>query len=104
MQMCPVGNYLIAFGKESNHYCRKRNHAIEVVARGKKNIGGRPPADRRKTMAGNLYILRTSCQWNATPKEYGSGKTLHRYFQYWSRCGVFNGNKLIPYIVFFGSL
>ena len=53
------------------------------------NVGGRPPADARTTMAGILYILRTGCQWNAAPKEYGSGKTLHRYFQYWSKCGVF---------------
>jgi putative transposase len=55
----------------------------------RKNVGGRPAADARKTIAGILYILRTGCQWNAAAKEYGSGKTLHRYFQYWSRCGVF---------------
>jgi transposase len=60
--------------------------------RGKKrrNIGGRPPADRRKLMSGILYVLRTGCQWNALPKEkYGSGKTAHRYFQRWVRVGVF---------------
>lgn len=60
--------------------------------RGKKrrNIGGRPPADRRKLMSGILYVLRTGCQWNALPKEqYGSGKTAHRYFQRWVRAGVF---------------
>ena len=59
--------------------------------RGKKrrNVGGRPPADPRKLMAGILYVLRTGCQWNAAPSEFGSGKTLHRYFQYWSRRGIF---------------
>ena len=29
------------------------------------------------------------CPWNAVPKEYGSGKTVHRYFQKWTRAGVF---------------
>lgn len=59
--------------------------------RGKKrrNVGGRPPAEPRQIMAGILYVLRTGCQWNAVPKEFGSGKTLHRYFQYWVRRGVF---------------
>jgi putative transposase len=40
-------------------------------------------------MAGILYVLRTGCQWNAAPQEFGSGKTLHRYFQRWSRARVF---------------
>jgi putative transposase len=76
-------------------------HAIEPLlplpksryrGRGKKrkHIGGRPAADRRKLMSGILYVLRTSCQWNALPQEkYGSGKTAHRYFQRWVRAGVF---------------
>jgi putative transposase len=55
----------------------------------RKNVGGRPCAEARAVMAGILYVLRTGCQWNAAPKEYGSGKTLHRYFQYWSRRRVF---------------
>ena len=53
------------------------------------HVGGRPPADRRRMMAGILYVLRTGCQWNAAPKEFGSGKTLHRYFQKWTRARVF---------------
>jgi putative transposase len=40
-------------------------------------------------MAGIVYVLRTGCQWNAAPQEFGSGKTLHRYFQRWSRARVF---------------
>ena len=55
----------------------------------RKHIGGRPAADRRKLMTGILYVLRTGCQWNALPKDYGSGKTAHRYFQRWVRAGVF---------------
>jgi putative transposase len=55
----------------------------------RKHIGGRPAADRRKVITGILYVMRTGCQWNALPKELGSGKTAHRYFQRWGRAGVF---------------
>ena len=55
----------------------------------RRNVGGRPAADRRKVMAGILYVMRTGCQWNALPREFGSGKTAHRYFQKWVRAGVF---------------
>ena len=40
-------------------------------------------------MSGILYVMRTGCQWNALPREFGSGKTAHRYFQKWVRAGVF---------------
>lgn len=55
----------------------------------RRNVGGRPPADPRVVMAGIFYILRTGCQWNSAPERFGSGKTLHRYFQRWVRAGVF---------------
>jgi putative transposase len=55
----------------------------------RRHIGGRPAADSRKTMSGILYVMRTGCQWNALAQEYGSGKTVHRYFQKWTRAGVF---------------
>lgn len=57
--------------------------------RNRRNIGGRPPVDPRQVMAGILYVLRTGCQWNAVPREFGSGRTLHRYFQKWTRARVF---------------
>jgi hypothetical protein len=31
----------------------------------RKHVGGRPAAERRKVMAGILYMLRTGGQWNA---------------------------------------
>ena len=55
----------------------------------RRNVGGRPPANSRTLLAGIFYVLRTGCQWNAAPQEFGSGKTLHRYFQRWTRRGVF---------------
>lgn len=51
--------------------------------------GGRPRVDRRRVFDGILYVLRTGCQWNAAPREFGSSSTLHRYFQEWTRKGVF---------------
>jgi putative transposase len=58
--------------------------------RHRKNVGGRPAAEPRQLISGILYILRTGCQWNALPQEFGvSGKTAHRYFQRWVRAGVF---------------
>lgn len=51
--------------------------------------GGRPRADLRKVANGIFYVLRTGCQWNAVPRQYGTGSTLHRYFQQWTQAGVF---------------
>lgn len=51
--------------------------------------GGRPRNDLRTVADGIFYVLRTGCQWKAAPKEYGSGSSLHRYFQDWEAAGVF---------------
>ena len=51
--------------------------------------GGRPRANLRRVMNGIFYILRTGCQWKAAPAEYGSGSTIHRYFQEWTQRGIF---------------
>jgi transposase len=52
--------------------------------------GGRPRAKPRQVMNGIFYVLRTGCQWKAVPKYYGSGSTIHRYFQEWTAQGVFH--------------
>lgn len=51
--------------------------------------GGRPRANLRQVMNGIFYVLRTGCQWKAVPSYYGSGSTVHRYFQEWTQRGVF---------------
>lgn len=53
-------------------------------------LGGRPRVDLQKVANGIFYVLRTGCQWNAVPREFGSGSTLHRYFQQWTQMGVFH--------------
>lgn len=50
---------------------------------------GRPPVDRRRALNGVIFRLRTGCQWNHLPTGFGSDSTVHRYFQRWSRNGVF---------------
>jgi putative transposase len=43
--------------------------------------GGRPRLGWRTVLDGIFYVLRTGCQWKAVPKAFGSGSSLHRYFQ-----------------------
>src|SRR5256885_14214698 len=78
-----------SFWERINPLLPKPKSRLRGRGKNRKNVGGRPPADPRPLMAGILYILRTGCQWNAAPKEFGSGKTLHRYFQFWTRKRVF---------------
>jgi transposase len=52
--------------------------------------GGRPPVNLFKVASGIFYVLSTGVQWKAIPKEYGSGSTVHRYFQDWTDHGVFS--------------
>ena len=51
--------------------------------------GGRPRADGRRLLDGILYVLRTGCQWKEAPREFGAPSTLHKYFQLWTKQGVF---------------
>jgi transposase len=55
----------------------------------RRNRAGRPPISDRVVMSGILYRLRTGCQWDALPSEFGSGSTCFRRFKRWQRAGVF---------------
>jgi putative transposase len=50
---------------------------------------GRPPLQPRQVLNGILYVLRTGIQWKQIPKEFGSGSSVHRYFQQWTEAKVF---------------
>jgi transposase len=52
--------------------------------------GGRPPLDPRRVADGIYYVMRTGCPWKAAPKEYGSGSSLHLYYQRSRQRGVFH--------------
>ena len=46
---------------------------------------GRPWSDRRQTLNGILWILRTGAPWQDLPERYGAAATVHRRFQSWVR-------------------
>ena len=50
---------------------------------------GRPRTDQRKALDGIIFILRSGCQWNHLPREYGSDSAVHRTFQRWVSLGIF---------------
>ena len=52
-------------------------------------LGGRPPADKRKVVAGIFWILDNGAKWKDLPAEYGSKSTVHRWFKKWVGAGVF---------------
>ena len=51
---------------------------------------GRKRIDQRKALDGIIFRLRTGCQWNQLPKEFGDDSSVHRTFQRWRRLGVFD--------------
>lgn len=52
---------------------------------------GRKPLPPRLVLEGIFYVLRTGCPWKALPKErYGSPSSVHRYYRFWLRQGVFH--------------
>ena len=51
--------------------------------------GGRPPADKRKMLQGIFWVLDNGAKWQDVPREFGSSATVHRWFQRWTRAGLF---------------
>lgn len=49
---------------------------------------GRKRTDARQALNGVIFRLRTGCQWNRLPKEFGDDSTIHRAFQRWRERGV----------------
>ena len=50
---------------------------------------GRKRAQPRPILNGILFRLRSGCQWNQIPRQFGDDSTVHRTFQKWVRLGVF---------------
>ena len=51
---------------------------------------GRPRVDQRIALNGIIYRLRTGCQWNYLPAEFGWGSSVYRTFRRWERLGIFD--------------
>jgi putative transposase len=44
--------------------------------------------DQRAAFDGLIFRLRSGCQWNRLPREYGDDASVHRTFQRWVKRGV----------------
>ncbi len=51
---------------------------------------GRPRIDQRLAMDALIYRLRTGCQWNYLPAEFGWGMSVYRTFRRWEEKGIFD--------------
>ena len=52
-------------------------------------LGGRPPSDTRRIVAGIFWILDNGAKWKDLPSEFGSKSTVHRWFKKWVEAGAF---------------
>lgn len=50
---------------------------------------GRKRVDQRLALDGMIYQMRTGCQWNALPGEFGDDSSVHRTMQRWVAKEVF---------------
>jgi putative transposase len=50
---------------------------------------GRPRIDLRRALDGVIFRMRSGCQWNHLPRQFGDDSSVHRWFQRWVRDGVF---------------
>ena len=49
---------------------------------------GRRTANWRQILNGIIFRMRSGCQWNQLPKQFGDDSTVHRWFQRWNKNGV----------------
>ena len=45
---------------------------------------GRPTADWRRCLNGIIFRMRTGCQWDRLPAQFGPKSTVHDWFQRWN--------------------
>jgi transposase len=51
---------------------------------------GRKRIDPRKALDGIIFRMRTGCQWNQLPPQFGDDASVHRTFQRWDALGLFD--------------
>ena len=49
---------------------------------------GRPRTGQRETLNGIIYVMRSGCQWNQLPEQFGDDSSVHRTMQRWVAKGV----------------
>ena len=50
---------------------------------------GRPRTSQRDALNGIIYVMRTGCQWNHLPAQFGDDSSVHRTLQRWVAKDVF---------------
>lgn len=65
--------------------------AIEIVLKelDPPAVTGRPRTGQREALNGIIYSMRTGCQWNQLPRQFGDDSSVHRTMQRWVVKGVF---------------
>jgi transposase len=53
------------------------------------NKRGRKRIDARRALNGMIYRMRTGCQWNHLPNQFGDDASVHRTQQRWEALGLF---------------
>ena len=51
---------------------------------------GRPRSDERLAFDGVIYRMRTGCQWNHLPQEFGDSSNVYRAFMRWEGKAIFD--------------
>lgn len=54
------------------------------------NPMGRPRSDARQCFDGIIFRMRTGCQWNHLPKEFGHHSNVYRAFVRWENKAIFD--------------
>ncbi len=49
---------------------------------------GRHHADWRRALNGIIFRMRSGCQWEKLPRQFGAKSTVHDWFQRWCAGGV----------------
>ena len=49
---------------------------------------GRPRTGQREAFNGIIYVMRSGCQWNRLPEQFGDDSSVHRTMQRWIGKGV----------------
>ena len=70
-------------GEQLDWLCREISDAERSA------LGGRPPADKRKVIAGIFWGLDNGAKRKDLPVEFGRKRTVHRWFRKWVEGGVF---------------
>ncbi len=53
-------------------------------------LTGRKRSDERLAFNGVIYRMRTGCQWNHLPKDFGDDSSVHRAFARWEKKAIFD--------------